>query len=287
MAIYIVGDLQGCFNELKDLLLQVNFNIKTDTLYLAGDLVARGPDSLKTLRFVKSLGKSAKVVLGNHDLHLLAVYAGIKKANALDKLSTLLAAHDVDELMDWLASQPLLQRIPNSTNELISPNTIPVDEDYAYMTHAGISPQWKLSDAIEQAHLIHTKLASSTRDEWLSKMYGEKPNSWLDVKTEVDKFRYSINALTRMRYCFLDGSLEFTKKDSPKNNVNTNIAPWYELSQTINHTSWVFGHWASLMGQSSHVNIYPLDTGCVWGNQLTMLRWHDKKYFSQDSVHHK
>ena len=283
MAIYLVGDLQGCFNELTALLAQVNFDTKTDVLYLAGDLVARGPDSLKTLRFVKSLGENAKVVLGNHDLHLLAVYAGIKKEKTSDKLSPLLAAHDIEELMNWLASQPLLQKIPNSPNTLTSSNAMPVNTDYAYMTHAGISPQWQLSDAIEQAHFIHTKLTSSTRNDWLSKMYGEQPNNWLDVKNDVEKFRYSINALTRMRYCFLDGALEFFEKEAPRDNKNNSIVPWYELSQTINDTSWVFGHWASLMGKSSHANIYPLDTGCVWGNQLTMLRWHDKKYFRQYS----
>ena len=114
-------------------------------------------------------------------------------------------------------------------------------------------------------------------------MYGEKPNCWQHATTDIDKFRYSINALTRMRFCFNDGSLEFTQKDSPQKTKFDNISPWFELSQTINTTQWVFGHWASLMGSSSKTNIYPLDTGCVWGNKLTMLRWHDKEYFYQSS----
>lgn len=282
MAIYLVGDIQGCFNELSALLSRVNFDTKKDTLYLAGDLVARGPNSLETLRFVKSLGSSAKVVLGNHDLHLLAVHAGIKKAKKSDNLTALLSAPDVDELMDWLAAQPLLQKISTisdrSNKKIIEP------KDTAYMSHAGISPQWQLSDAIAQANIIQTKLASSERKTWLALMYGEQPNSWHNAQTEVEKFRYSINAFTRMRFCFSDGSLEFIHKGSPKNLSTNSVMPWYELSTTINHTAWVFGHWAALMGQTSHDNIYPLDTGCVWGNQLTMLRWHDKKYFKQDAL---
>jgi bis(5'-nucleosyl)-tetraphosphatase (symmetrical) len=281
MAIYLVGDIQGCFNELTSLLMQVNFDAKTDTLYLAGDLVARGPNSLETLRFVKSLGKSAKVVLGNHDLHLLAVHAGIKKAKKSDNLSALLAAPDVDELMDWLAAQPLLQRIPND-NPYSKKETIN-QGSHAYMSHAGISPQWQLTEALEQAKFVHTKLASIDRNIWLALMYGEEPNNWHKAKTDVEKFRYSINVFTRMRFCFNDGSLEFTQKESPENTHDNNIVAWYELSETITNTAWVFGHWASLMGKSSHPNTYPLDTGCIWGNHLTMLRWHDKKYFKQSA----
>ncbi|PKI13119.1 symmetrical bis(5'-nucleosyl)-tetraphosphatase [Colwellia sp. 12G3] len=281
MAIYLVGDIQGCFNELTSLLSKVNFDRKKDILYVAGDLVARGPDSLETLRFVKSLGKHAKVVLGNHDLHLLAVHAGIKKAKKSDNLSAVLAAPDVNELMDWLAAQPLLQKISNT--EPCFPTESSHHEDTAYMSHAGISPQWQLVDALEQAEFVHTKLASSDRNTWLALMYGEEPNNWHKAKTDVEKFRYSINAFTRMRFCFLDGSLEFTQKESPENTNIDNIVAWYELSKTIRYTQWVFGHWASLMGKSSHSNVYPLDTGCVWGNHLTLLRWHDKKYFKQNA----
>ncbi len=299
MAIYLVGDLQGCYKELSALLTQVSFDREKDILYIAGDLVARGPDSLSTLRFVKSLGNSVKVVLGNHDLHLLAVHAGLKKVKKSDKLTSLLAAHDIDNLMDWLAAQPLIQKIPNepftkasirklniteANSTKNNTNQSACDTSFAYMTHAGISPQWTLSDAITQAKFVQSKLASSERKTWLSFMYGEEPNSWDQAKTEVAKFRYSINALTRMRYCFIDGSLEFEQKDSPEKNNISNLLPWYEISQTINNTAWVFGHWASLMGKCSHTNIYPLDTGCVWGNHLTMLRWHDKKYFSQAAM---
>ena len=252
MAIYLVGDIQGCFSELSSLLSQVNFDRNNDVLYLAGDLVARGPNSLETLRFVKSLGDSAKVVLGNHDLHLLAVHAGIKKAKKSDHLSSLLTAPDIAELMDWLAAQPLIQEIPKTNpSAVLPPNQ--VSNNNAYMTHAGISPQWQLSDALEQAKLIQTKLASPDRNKWLALMYGEKPNDWHQAITDVDKFRYSINALTRMRFCFMDGTLEFEQKGSPEDITPSNITPWYELSQTINNTHWVFGHWASLMLSLIHI----------------------------------
>lgn len=264
MAVYLVGDIQGCFSELQALLQQVTFNPEFDQLYVAGDLVARGPDSLATLRFIKSLNQSAKVVLGNHDLHLLSVYAGIKKVKKQDKLDELLAADDLDDLMNWLAQQPLLQRI---------------GQDNAYMSHAGISPQWNLQQAIEQANFITQQLKSKRRKQWLETMYGEKPDNWQDAKTDEDKFRYSINAFTRMRYCYADKRLEFKNKLSPQKQSDINLLPWYELSPTVTETTWVFGHWAALMGNCSVPNIYALDTGCVWGNHLTLLRWHDKKIF--------
>jgi len=273
MSIYLVGDIQGCYSELIALLEQVSFNPKVDHLYVAGDLVARGPNSLATLRFIKSLNDSAKVVLGNHDLHLLAVYAGIKKVKKQDLLNSLLDADDAEELMNWLAQQPLLQKVGN---------------DNAYMSHAGISPQWTLTQAIEQAKFAQQRLSSNNRNEWLSSMYGEKPNDWQQAKTEIEKFRYTINAFTRMRYCYRNKNLEFESKSAPSTihsnqQSSTTLLPWYELSSTINETPWVFGHWAALMGECSHQNIYPLDTGCVWGNHLTLLRWHDKKIFIEPS----
>lgn len=271
MAIYLVGDIQGCFSELQALLKQVSFNADTDQLYLAGDLVARGPDSLATLRFVKSLRESAKVVLGNHDLHLLSVYAGIKKVKKQDKLDELLAASDINDLMNWLAQQPLLQQIGN---------------DNAYMSHAGISPQWNLQQAITQANFATKRLSAKNRNQWLSAMYGEKPNDWQQAKTEEDKFRYTVNAFTRMRYCYTNKQLELQSKLAPKalqSEEQVNLLPWYELSSTINKTTWVFGHWAALMGNCTASNVYAIDTGCVWGNHLTMLRWHDKKIFIEQS----
>lgn len=271
MAYYIVGDIQGCFSELSALLAQVNFDRQQDTLYFAGDLVARGPDSLATLRFVKSLGAHGKVVLGNHDLHLLSVYAGIKKVKAADKLDELLAADDIHELMTWLAQQPLIQKLPTSDNE------------HAYLSHAGLSPQWQIKEALTQANLAQEKLQSPQRDYWLKQMYGEQPNNWSDAHNDIEKFRYTINSLTRMRYCFADGSLEFLQKSAPSTLINqsnpSQLTPWFNLTKLPDNHYWLFGHWASLMGETHKANMLALDTGCVWGNYLTMLRWHDKKVF--------
>jgi bis(5'-nucleosyl)-tetraphosphatase (symmetrical) len=272
MAIYLVGDIQGCYSELRAVLAQVDFDPEIDQLYVAGDLVARGPDSLATLRFIKSLDQSAKVVLGNHDLHLLSVYAGIKKVKKQDKLDELLAADDIDDLMNWLAKQPLIHQI---------------GKENAYMSHAGIPPQWELQEALKQGVFVNKRLSSKNRNYWLSAMYGEKPNDWKQVKSDEDKFRYTINALTRMRYCFSNKHLEFTHKlapisSDPKNSLS-DLLPWYELSDTINKTTWVFGHWAALMGICPAKNVYALDTGCVWGKHLTILRWHDKKLFIEQS----
>jgi len=267
MAIYFIGDIQGCFEELSSLLKQVAFNPEIDQLWVAGDLVARGPDSLSVLRYIKSLGKSAKVVLGNHDLHLLAIYAGLKKAKPSDLLSELLSADDVDELLNWLAQQPLVQKLPSEN---------------VYMSHAGLPPHWSPEQALEQSRLASSYIASPQRNKWLEKMYGEKPNQWSLANTDIEKFRFTVNALTRMRYCQLDHSLEFSCKSSLAESPDY-IKPWFELTAMNKTYSWVFGHWAALMGACATNNIYALDTGCVWGGYLTLLRWSDKKLFIEHS----
>ena len=267
MALYIVGDVQGCLSELQSLLKQVAFNADKDELWLVGDLVARGPQSLATLRFIKSLGDSAKAVLGNHDLHLLATHAGHKKAKTTDFLDELLAANDIDELMDWLAQQPLIRQLPN--------------ED-SYMSHAGIPPQWTIEEALIQAKIAHQLISSKKRSYWLKVMYGDQTNDWQHANSAIEKFRYTINALTRMRYCNLDLTLEFQFKDQPEF-ATKNITPWFELVDIKKNQRWVFGHWAALMGKCSNKNIYALDTGCVWRNHLTMIRWYDKKLFIEKS----
>jgi bis(5'-nucleosyl)-tetraphosphatase (symmetrical) len=263
MAIYFIGDIQGCYHELQALLAKVSFCPDSDLLYVAGDLVARGPDSLSTLRLLHAMDNCVRVVLGNHDLHLLAVYAGIKRVKTQDHLTSLLAAPDAKILLEWLAQQPLIQKLPN--------------ED-VYMSHAGLPPQWSPDEAQAHAEFVHTRLASTKRNDWLSVMYGEQPNNWTDVSTEVEKFRYIVNALTRMRFCYRDGSLEFSCKESIAS-APMDLKPWFEFGHITKNTSWLFGHWAALMGNCRPNNVYALDTGCVWGNYLTMIRWHDKKVF--------
>ncbi|MFH4603111.1 symmetrical bis(5'-nucleosyl)-tetraphosphatase [Vibrio diabolicus] len=267
MATYIVGDIQGCFDELQRLLEQVSFSAKKDQLWLAGDLVARGPKSLETLRFVKSLGKSATVVLGNHDLHLLAVAHGIKKVKDKDKTAPIFTAPDKEDLLAWLAQQPLM-----------------AEHDEFVMCHAGISPQWNLITARKCAREVERIIQSEELPWLLKNMYSNQPDSWDDSLQGLDRYRYIINAFTRMRFCFPDGRLDMDCKLPPQQVSGNELIPWFDVPQRVHLNKTVlFGHWAALQG---HVDeeIIGLDTGCVWGGSLTMIRWDDKKIFTQDAL---
>ncbi|XQW84482.1 symmetrical bis(5'-nucleosyl)-tetraphosphatase [Thalassotalea piscium] len=265
MATYFVGDIQGCYQELLALLEKVKFDPSNDQLWVAGDMVARGPDSLATIELLMSLGDSVKAVLGNHDLHLLAVIAGHKKVKKQDKLSSLLASPHLEKITTWLINTPLLRKLPDQE---------------VYLSHAGLSPQWSIKTAKKQAKFAEKKLRSNESNQWLKKMYGEQPNTWENAKNDEEKFRFTINALTRMRYCYLDGSLEFNCK-LPINQAPKNIVPWYELSKDLSHCFWFFGHWAALKGNCSHKNVIALDTGCVWGEHLTFYHWEEHKIYTQ------
>lgn len=268
MAIYLVGDVQGCYVELQQVLDQANFDPQHDELWLTGDLVARGPDSLATLRFLKSLGSVAKPVLGNHDLHLLAIWEGFKKPHKKDLLEPLLEASDAPELIEWLAQQPLLRKLPDSN---------------AYMTHAGLAPQWDVETATRQAAYVQSCLQQDRR-YYLGIMYGNNPAAWDQAEDAEQQFRYSVNALTRMRYCTPSGDLEFTHKEHPDHNPDNGLYPWFELDGNLEETEWIIGHWATLDGNCSNSNVYALDTGCVWGGYMTLLRWQDKKIFRVPSM---
>tara|TARA_R110001583_G_scaffold10698_9_gene49215 strand:- start:66 stop:887 length:822 start_codon:yes stop_codon:yes gene_type:complete len=265
MATYIVGDIQGCCDELQQLLKLASFDAKQDELWITGDLVARGPKSLETLRFVKSLGESAKVILGNHDLHLLAIWQGIHQSKENDKLSPLLEAPDCDELLNWLRCQPLFLRHP--------------EFDFV-MVHAGISPQWSIKQAEQLALEVETQLQNKKFKKLLQKMYGSHPNSWSEELTGYERLRFIINAFTRMRYCFLDGSLDFKNKLGPKQTDTSIMQPWFDIEGRDESSPVLFGHWAALLGKVDKHGLYALDTGCVWGNSLTMIRWQDKQQFS-------
>lgn len=265
MSTYIVGDIQGCYDELIALLDLAGFDKANDELWLAGDLVARGPKSLETLRFVKGLGTSAKVILGNHDLHLLAISEGIRANKEKDLLTPILDAPDSKELLTWLRNQPLFLRHPESN---------------FVMVHAGISPQWTINQAERLAKEVEVILKSDDFPKLLKSMYGNCPASWSDSLTGDDRLRFIINVFTRMRFCFLDGSLEFESKASPEDVDRNKLKPWFEIETLDKSTDILFGHWAALMGNASEKSVHALDTGCVWGNSLTMLRWEDKQLFS-------
>lgn len=272
MATYFVGDIQGCLDELLLLLDQVSFDKEKDQLWLTGDLVARGPKSLETLRFVKSLDKAAVTILGNHDLHLLAVSQGISRIKEKDKTASIFTAPDSEELLTWLRHQPLLAT--HAQHNIV-------------MTHAGISPQWNIETATECAREIESVLVS---DKWvwlLENIYENQPDLWQSDLTGINRYRYIINAFTRMRFCYPDGRLDMECKQPPQelsSDDTEKLIPWFDLKsrRPLSHTV-IFGHWAALMGYENH-GVIALDTGCVWGEYMTMYRVDDAQYFTQKAT---
>lgn len=255
MAVYAVGDIQGCFDELSELLDLLHFDPATDRLWLVGDLVNRGPKSLQTLRFVRELGTAAVTVLGNHDLHLIAAAHGRVLGHGSHTLDAILTAPDRDELIDWLRQRPLLHH----------------DDRYGFtMVHAGLPPQWDLALAQQCAHEVEKLLRGPQLETFIEHMYGNKPNRWSDKLTGWDRLRFCVNCFTRLRYCNTDGRLDFTSKGRPGSQP-AGLFPWFELPRASSNLRLVFGHWSTL-GKRDDPGIYPLDTGCLWGGSLTALR---------------
>ena len=259
MAIYAIGDVQGCFSELAELVAKLEFNPQRDQLWFTGDLVNRGPQSLQVLRYVKELGTSARVVLGNHDIHLLAIANDAKKEQASDTLSPVLGAPDATELLSWLRQQPLMVR-EQSLNHLV-------------MVHAGIYPWWSIQTAIERAREVETVLRGEQYPEFLTLLYGNKPKCWSDTLGRWDRLRFITNCFTRMRYCDKTGNLLLKQKGAPGLQP-AGVRPWFDFLETNNNptvTTLAFGHWSTL-GRYQKGNIVGLDTGCVWGGSLTAAR---------------
>jgi bis(5'-nucleosyl)-tetraphosphatase (symmetrical) len=265
MATYVIGDLQGCLTPLIQLLEQINYHPEQDKLWFAGDLINRGEESLETLRFIKSLGNNATIVLGNHDLHLLAVSHGHGKLKRGDTLAEILTAGDRDDLMDWLRHQPLF----HYDKQL---NTV--------MTHAGIPPCWDLKKAQTLAKEVEDKLKSDSVDDFFATMYGNKPDQWSDDLTGLDRLRAITNYLTRMRFCDENSKLDLESKEGI-NTATKGYAPWFNYPTKVPEDCHiVFGHWAALEGKTQKERIHALDTGCVWGGSLTALRLEDRQRFS-------
>ncbi|MCV2401533.1 symmetrical bis(5'-nucleosyl)-tetraphosphatase [Marinomonas sp. C2222] len=265
MATYAIGDLQGCLTELLALLKKINYKPKHDRLWFAGDLVNRGPASLETLRFLKSLGKNASFVLGNHDLHLLAIAYGHGDLKRKDTLGDILTAPDRDELIDWLVRQPLCQYDAKL-------NVI--------MTHAGVPPCWDLETTIKLAKEVEDTLRSDSADQYFSEMYGNQPDTWKKKLKGMDRLRTITNYLTRMRFCDENSKLDLDSKEGIGTETK-GYAPWFQHpSQLPKDCHIVFGHWAAIEGKTRMANVHALDTGCVWGGRLTALRLEDKKRFS-------
>lgn len=253
MALYAIGDVQGCLHCLKRLLEHIGYDPAIDELWFVGDLVNRGPDSLGTLRFIRESG--AKTVLGNHDLHLLAVAAGARPLKARDTFGDILTAPDHEELLRWLAGKPLVVRD---------------DQAGWVMVHAGFVPAWDVDTATALAREVEAALIANYRNrDFLAGMYGDTPARWEGDLTGMARIRFVINAMTRLRFCDADGNLALGLSGAPGSQPSP-FHPWFELWSGTSHRV-VFGHWSTL-GAGDHIRAVSTDSGCVWGGALTAAR---------------
>ena len=261
MATYAIGDLQGCYTALQQLLELINFNAARDRLWLVGDIVNRGPDSLAALRFARESGDVVTMVLGNHDLHLLMVAAGITKMHASDTLQQILDAPDRKELLFWLRHQKLLH----------------LDDNYV-MVHAGLLPAWSVTQAAQLAQEVERALRSENFQEVFARLYGNQPNRWHDDLTGHKRLRVIVNAMTRMRICSPEGKMKFSYKGGEQE-IPDGYLPWFEVPMRASQkTTVICGHWSALGLKVNH-NLIALDTGCLWGGSLTAIRLDDRKIF--------
>ena len=261
MPTYAIGDIQGCYDELQRLLEQLDFSETRDQLWFVGDLVNRGPNSLEVLRLVKSLGDAAVTVLGNHDLHLLALAHGNPKHRHSSNLNEVLRAPDRDELIHWLRHRPLLHR----------------DKKLAFsMIHAGLPPQWTMKTARACAREVENVLRGDQHVEYFLGMYGNEPSLWSPRLVGMDRLRFITNCLTRLRYCTADGGLALREKSPPALRPG-HLIPWFQHPERRSRDARiVFGHWSAL-GYWQGDNVWGIDSGCLWGGSLTALRLRRKK----------
>jgi len=255
MTTWAIGDIQGCHDELRALVAQLDFRADRDQLWFTGDLVNRGPQSLETLRYVRSLGDNAVTVLGNHDLHLLAVaYATKRKIKSADTIEDILEARDRDTLLEWLISRPLIHHDSSRKTLLV---------------HAGLVPQWSADTAATLAREVEAALKKDPR-ALFDEMYGDQPDKWSDGLNGMERLRFAINALTRLRICTRDGRVDLKMKGGTKD-IRAPFKPWFEWDNRESRDERViFGHWSAL-GFVSTQGVVGLDTGCVWGGSLTAL----------------
>ena len=254
MTDYAIGDIQGCYERLRDVLATVDFSPSRDRLWVAGDLINRGPSSLATLRYLEGLGDATKVVLGNHDLHLLAVALGGHSPKKKDTLHDILEAPDCDRLLHWLRQQKLC--VHDADRNLV-------------MTHAGLPHIWNVDQAVASAREVEAVIQGSDAGEYFSQMYGNKPERWCDTLTGMDRWRVITNYFTRMRFIAQDGSLELTAKESA-DTAPEGYAPWFSYPRQ-DDVQVIFGHWAAIEGDTGSDRFIGLDTGCVWGGALTLM----------------
>jgi bis(5'-nucleosyl)-tetraphosphatase (symmetrical) len=254
LARYAIGDIQGCYAQLRALVERLSFSADRDQLWFVGDLVNRGPQSLEVLRYVRALGDNAVVVLGNHDLHLLALAHGSHKRRSGDTLDAIFDAADRDAIFAWLLARPLAH----------------LDAGHGdLMVHAGVVPQWTAAQTVELSHSVSAALAHDPR-AFFERMYGDRPDRWSEELHGIERLRFAVNALTRMRVCTADGRID-VKMKGPPNEARLPYRPWFEHETRLSRdVRVVFGHWSALGLIQAH-GVVGLDTGCVWGGALTAL----------------
>ena len=269
MSNFVVGDIQGCYKPLEKLLKKVSFTPGNDILWCVGDLVNRGPKSLETLRLLQDMDDSIRVVLGNHDLHFIAIHEGVAPARGRDTLEKLLAAPDCSTLSDWLRHKPLAYHEALMTEH---------GPENFLMVHAGVAPSWSLQTTLNLAAEVEHALQSSEHKAYLRKMYGNEPIRWSRSLRGHERLRTITNYLTRIRFCDDIGSLRLDVKEGLCAAPN-GFKPWFEYEKITRNATILFGHWAALNGMTKRPRVFALDTGYVWGRSLTMMRLEDKKLF--------
>lgn len=264
MATYAIGDVQGCFDPLRQLIDSLDFDAASDRLWFVGDLVNRGPQSLEVLRYVKSLGTAAVVVLGNHDLHLVMQAEGFGRANKEDTLAAVLAAPDRDELLNWLRAQPLVY----------------VEGAWA-MVHAGLLPEWTVARAKALSDEVSAALTAPDYRDFLAHLWGSEPAAWRDDLVGWDRLRVVVNAMSRMRYVTLAGAIELRAPGAkaPPAEGPTGCVPWFAMPGRASAGQFIVcGHWSAL-GYFEQPDLLAIDTGCLWGGALTAVRLEDRRVF--------
>ena len=276
MSNYAIGDIQGCFEELRELLSIISFDEERDRLWLCGDLVNRGFSSLECLLYLHSIKDSCNIVLGNHDLHLIAVHEGEREISKNDTFNDVLSYKNVDKLIDWLKTLPFHMYKKINTKE---------GEIEYFMTHAGIPPHWTKDDLIRNSEELSMNLSGKESSFFLRTIFGNNPKHPDECNTSEDNLRINVNFLTRMRFLEQDGSLNMNYKGKIEG-APKNLRPWFKGKQNImkGNTHILFGHWAALDGVTNKSRITALDTGCSWGKRLTAMRLEDQQIFSCDKL---
>lgn len=267
MADYAIGDLQGCFNEFNALLQRVDFNPSKDHLYLVGDIIARGPNSLACLDYIYRHQNSVTITLGNHDLHMIACHYLNKPANPKDKLAPIFDSNKLQRYISYLQTQPL---------------ALYLEKHNSFISHAGLNPDWPVKQALKHAQFAQTCYQSSNAKMFFKLMYQPHPIAWSSALDEFEKFRYIVNYFTRMRFLTHENKLELNAKGAITQS-NT-LIPWFCHPNIDNaKQNIIFGHWAALKGETGYKHVHALDTGCVWGDSMTLMELANKKRITEKS----